>query len=90
MGVVLCLSSYRGIFCGTTSDVEGWAKRCEFTRPQQSVSNLVKVALPDYAGYIDAHGPAGYFSIIEPLEAKLLKMKLRRMMKGAGIRQGEC
>lgn len=47
----------------------------------QSVSNLVKVALPDYAGYIDAHGPAGYFSIIEPLEAKLLD-ELRRMMKG--------
>jgi len=44
-------------------------------------AKLVKVALPHYADYIDAHGPAGYVYMLEPLEAELLK-ELQRMMRG--------
>ena len=45
------------------------------------VNKLTKAALPQYAGYIDTYGSSGYSSMLEPLEAELLK-ELQRMMRG--------
>ena len=45
------------------------------------VNKLTKAALPQYAGYIDTHGSSGYYNMLEPLEAELLK-ELQRMMRG--------
>jgi hypothetical protein len=48
---------------------------------REHVSRLAKAALPHYADYIDKVGPAGYYNMLEPLEAELLK-ELQRMMRG--------
>jgi len=45
------------------------------------VPRLVKVALPWSADYIDKWGSAGYYNMLEPIEAELMK-ELRRMMRG--------
>ena len=47
----------------------------------EHVSKLIKVALPHCATYIDEHGPRGYYNMLEPLEAELLK-ELQRMLRG--------
>lgn len=47
----------------------------------EHVSKLAKSALSYYADYIDRHGAAGYYNMLEPLEAALLK-ELQRMMRG--------
>ena len=50
----------------------------------EHVSKLAKSVLPHYADYIDTFGSAGYYNMLEPLEAELLK-ELRRMMRGEEI-----
>jgi hypothetical protein len=45
------------------------------------VPKLIKAALPWCGEYIDQVGSAGYYNILEPLEAELLK-EMRRMMHG--------
>ena len=47
----------------------------------EHVTKLAKAALPSYADYIDKVGSAGYYYMLEPLEAELLK-ELQRMMRG--------
>lgn len=47
----------------------------------EHVSKLAKAALPWWTDYIDKVGSAGYYNMLEPLEAELLK-ELRRMMRG--------
>lgn len=45
------------------------------------VPNLVKVALPAYAEYIDKQGVSGCYYLLDKLEAELLN-ELQRMMRG--------
>ncbi len=45
------------------------------------VPKLVKAALPWSAQYLDTYGPSGFYNMLEPLEAELLK-ELQRMMRG--------
>lgn len=45
------------------------------------VTKIVKLALPEMTNYIDTYGSSGYYNLLEPLEAELLK-ELRRMMRG--------
>jgi hypothetical protein len=45
------------------------------------VAKLAREALPWWGEYLDKVGSAGYYNMLEPLEAELLK-ELRRMLHG--------
>lgn len=48
---------------------------------QAATANLVKLALPHYAAYVDEHGDAGYHYLLDELEQRLLE-ELQRMVAG--------
>lgn len=48
----------------------------------KTTANLVKLALPHYAAYVDEHGDAGYHYLLDELEQRLLQ-ELQRMVSGA-------
>lgn len=56
-----------------------------------SLSNMVKAALPEYSDYVDEHGASGLHFLVDKLELKLLE-EFRVMMSGveadrAGVQQ---
>lgn len=47
----------------------------------ENAAKLIKAALPGYSSYVDEHGPAGFYYLLDELETKLLD-EIQKMIRG--------